>query len=136
MTKGCGRRVGVGQRLLCDPGLVRGLELVAEAVHVEVGDLRLPRRSASAQAMKVATSTWVCVLARPSARAASIRIALVRPRGRSLLAVPPGGLVAAPRRGERRHDQQDGDEQLLPVAPAVGRGVSVRRHARHREPTP
>ncbi len=41
--------------------------------------LSSPRRSASAHAMNVATSTCVWARERPSARAASIRMAFVRP---------------------------------------------------------
>ena len=74
------RGVGVGERAaVAIHASNAGRNSGAEALHEEVGDLVIALAAASAQAMNVATSTCVCASARPCARAASIRMALVRP---------------------------------------------------------
>ena len=136
MANGVGGASGSVKGCVASPGLERGPELLAEAVDVEVGELGLAALvgvGPGDERRDVDLGLGLGQALRPG----GLDPDRVRPAGRlGLLAVPPGGLVAAPRRAERGHHQQDRDQQLLPVPAPRGRLVSVGCHARHTEASP
>ena len=132
MANGVGGASGFDERFGRDPRLERREELVAEPLLDEVRDLLLaaavrvrPRDERGDIDLRSAPATS------PSARAASIRIALVRPQPRPARrsSASPG---AAPGRAEGRDDEQHGHHQ--PPARSGRRSPPGQRlcHARHR----
>ena len=121
--------VGVGERVGGQPGVEGRAELGSEPGRRR--SRRAPRSSVSVALThwkNMAMSTWVWPSASPWARAASMRRALTRPEALVCLAVPPVGLVAAPRGGDGGERQQHGGDDLDPVPPrrrSVARSVAA-----------